>query len=250
MANADRLHAEQQKGAGRGLLIALLILIMIIAAGAVLVLRLNQRLVEAEVASRLAPIEEELRAVKPVLEQIKSVENSVQALREAAADLENDPRFARISSRQEVLEQKVGADYQSLTDSLGRLTEMQQRLESAVERLNSEFESVQTITDDLEQLEQGMQKDLSAVTAGLREVEQNLARHQGIMRDLQERLQRSKSGDEVEEALAAINTRLKEWESRFNSRVLSLEGKAGTIERRLDALERQLLQLQSQPSRP
>jgi len=237
------------RGAGRGLLIAMLILVMIIAGGSVLVLRLNQRLVKAEVESRLGPVERSLQAVKPALEQITSLETSLRRLRETTPQLQNDNEVQGLSRRQVSLERKVQADLQNLRGSLARISELEERLAAVQGRVGTQGDTIEKLTAGLDRSGDGVQKDLNDVAARVKTIEGTLQEHQAIVREVQRALQKAKTEREIDEALAGINNHLKELESRIGSRVLTLEGRAGTLDRKLDALERQLLQLQAQPTR-
>jgi len=248
MGNGSR-SINIDRGAGRGLLIAMLILVMIIAGGSVLVLRLNQRLVKAEVESRLGPVERSLQAVKPALEQITSLETSLRRLRETTPQLQNDNEVQGLSRRQVSLERKVQADLQNLRGSLARISELEERLAAVQGRVGTQGDTIEKLTAGLDRSGDGVQKDLNDVAARVKTIEGTLQEHQAIVREVQRALQKAKTEREIDEALAGINNHLKELESRIGSRVLTLEGRAGTLDRKLDALERQLLQLQAQPTR-
>jgi len=250
MGNAEGLDDMRERGVGRGLLIAMLILIMILAAGSVLVLRLNQKLVDAEVESRLGPIRKSLDEVKPALERIKNLDTSLRRLPETEPELPSNDRISALGRRQDQLERKVQADLQSLRGSLAQLTDLEERLGNIQNRLDTQAETIGKISAGLDRSGEGIQKDLRESLARLKAVEESLQEHQTIVREVQRALQRSKSDREIEDALAGVNSRLKDLESRLGSRVLTVEGRAGTLERKLDALERQLLQLQAQPARP
>jgi len=222
---------------------------MIIAGGSVLVLRLNQRLVKAEVESRLGPVERSLQAVKPALEQITSLETSLRRLRETTPQLQNDNEVQGLSRRQVSLERKVQADLQNLRASLARISELEERLAAVQGRVGTQGDTIEKLTAGLDRSGDGVQKDLNDVAARVKTIEGTLQEHQAIVREVQRALQKAKTEREIDEALAGINNHLKELESRIGSRVLTLEGRAGTLDRKLDALERQLLQLQAQPTR-
>ncbi|MFB3902223.1 MAG: hypothetical protein ACE15E_02115 [Acidobacteriota bacterium] len=248
MVNVRR-SSDVDRGAGQGLLIAMLILVMIIAGGSVLVLRLNQRLVKAEVEGYLGPVQESLRAVKPALEQVKSLESSLHHLRETTSQLQNDTEVAGLSRRQASLERKVQADLQNLRGSLAKVSDLEERLAAIQNRLGAQGDSIEKLTASVDRSGAGIQKDLSEVTDRVKTLESTLQEHQTIVREVQRALQRARTEKEIDAALAGINTHLKQLESRIGSRVLTLEGRAGTLDRKLDALERQLLQLQAQPAR-
>ncbi len=248
MVNARR-SIDMDRGAGRGLLIAMLILVMIIAGGSVVVLRLNQRLVKAEVESRLGPVQRSLDSVKPALEQIRSLEASLQRLRETTPQLRDHNEVDGLTRRQASLERKVQTDLQNLRGSLAKISELEERLAAVQNRLGTQGDSIEKLTAGLDRSGNGVQKDLNDVAARVKTIEGNLQEHQTILREVQRALQKARTDREIDDALAGVNSQLKELESRIGSRVLTLEGRAGTLDRKLDALERQLLQLQAQPGR-
>jgi len=245
MVNARR-SIGIERGAGRGLLIAMLILVMIIAGGSVLVLRLNQKLVQAEVESRLGPMQKSLEDVKPALEQIKNLEISLRRFAETTPQLQNNTEIEGLNRRQASLERRVQVDLQNLRTSLAKVSDLEERLGGVQNRLGAQDDTIEKLTANLDRSGEGVQKDLREVVTRLKTIENSLQEHQAIVREVQRALQKAKTDKELDEALAGINNHLKELESRIGSRVLTLEGRAGTLDRKLDGLERQMLQLQAQ----
>jgi chromosome segregation ATPase len=222
---------------------------MIIAGGSVLVLRLNQRLVKAEVESRLGPVQKSLEGVKPALEQIRDLELSLRRFRQTTPQLHDDNQVEALSRRQASLERKLQADLQNLRGSLAKVSELEERLAAIQNRLGTQGDTIEKLTLGLDRSGDGIQRDLKEVSARVKTIEGSLQEHQAIVREVQRALQKARTEKEIDEALAGINNHLKELEGRIGSRVLTLEGRAGTLDRKLDALERQLLQLQAQPAR-
>jgi len=222
---------------------------MIIAAGSVLVLRLNQKLVKAEVESRLAPVQKSLEEVKPTLERIKNLEMSLRRFSETTSPAPEENAAEGIRQRQALLERKMQADLQNLRTSLVKVSELEERLAAVQSRMGAQGDTIEKLTAGLDKSGEGVQKDLSDVAGRVTRIEGSMQEHQTIVREVQRALQKAKTDKEINDALAGINNHLKELESRISSRVLTLEGRAGTLDRKLDTLERQLLQLQAQPGR-
>jgi len=238
-----------ERGAGRGLLISMLILVMIIAGGSVLVLRLNQRLVKAEVESRLGPVQQSLESVRPALDQIRELEASLRRLHDTTPQLQKDNEIEGLNRRQTSLERKIQADLQNLRGSLAKVTELEERLAAIQNQLGTQGETIEKLTAGLDSSGEGIRKNLNEVATRVKTIEGSLQEHQNTVREVQRALQRARTEQEIDAVLAGINNQLKELESRIGSRVLTLEGRAGTLDRKLDTLERQLLQLQAQPTR-
>jgi uncharacterized protein HemX len=127
MQNA-RPSAKVDTGAGRGLLIAMLILVMIIAGGSVLVLRLNQRLVKAEVENRLGPIQQSLDEVRQMQRKLQN----------AKTDKEIDDALARIDSHLRELESQLGSRMQTLEGRAGTVDRKLDRLERQLLQLQAQ----------------------------------------------------------------------------------------------------------------
>jgi chromosome segregation ATPase len=241
---------EGTKGAARGMAIAVLILAMVVVGSFVVALKINQRLVEAEVRARLGPLQQSLQDVGPVLEQIRSIERSVREMQETTGELEGDGEVVRLARRQIALDQKLESSLAALKPPLDKIAELEGQLEGLHERLGTQADRIEQLMSNLDGSGDAIHREVSEVSSRVKTMENTLSENQAVVKEVQRALQRSKSSKEIDDALTGVSGKFKELESLVGARVLTLEGRAGALERKLDSLERQMLQLQAQPPRP
>jgi chromosome segregation ATPase len=238
------------KGAARGMVIAVLVLLMVMVGSFVVALKINQRLVEAEVTARLGPLEQSLQDVRPVLEQIRSLERSVREMQDTTGELEGEVEVGRLARRQTLLDEKLESTLATLRPSLEKIAHLEEQLEGLHDRLGTQNERIERLVSSLEGPADEIHREVNEVSSRVKTIEGSLTENQAIVKEVQRALQRTKSSKEIDDALTGVSGRFKDLEGRVGARVLTLEGRAGTLERKLDALERQVLQLQAQPARP
>ena len=197
-----------------------------------ILLRLKQ--VQDDITTRQAIINENATAHQSQLSEQRSLENKIEAQREAHSDANNAFNKVQASFYQ------VGSEITRLEQTIQHQKELEKRYQSDLQQINSEidtskrhaeedqekFKSASQKLDELEPLLQEQQTILNKSNANLVENEQQLSIWQQSWNSLQQRIAEPAQQAQVERA------RMEQLESQVQhiaSRLLKLQGEQGVF---------------------
>jgi chromosome segregation ATPase len=232
--------------------LVLLVLVVLLFCAFLIVSGRSAYRLEESLNSRLAPIEEDYRLIKPALDEVRGLETAVPMVREAAVLFEQQgQRIEALDAQREQIGRRVSRIDTSLQDlslALERLQEADALLAGLRSELVRQNELIRELAQKQDQTSGEQTGSLEQVAGRLRALDAGQNEAQEALREIRSTLKHHIArATQHDEDSSRLLRRVADLEDRVSVRFSRQETLEAGVRDRIDSLERRIRRIEAGP---